>query len=73
MASNLQNASNLECDYQEKPKGTLPHFSLLLPVAVELPHEYLWTFLENHIPHLSQLQLATFFLTNKWQPNIFEE
>ena len=39
-----------ECDFQEKPKGTLPHFSLLLPVAVELPHEYLWAFLENHIP-----------------------
>ena len=35
----------LECDFQEKPKGALPHFSLLLPVAVELPHYYAWVFL----------------------------
>ena len=35
-----------ECDFQEKPKGTLPHFSLLLPVAVELPQYYVRAFYE---------------------------
>ena len=31
--------------FHKKPLGTLPHFSLLLPVAVELPHYYVWVFL----------------------------
>ena len=28
-----------------KTQRILPHFSLLLPVAVELPHYYVWVFL----------------------------
>ena len=50
MCKTTNMAMQWECDFQEKPKGTLPHFSLLLPVAVELPHQYLKAFLENHTP-----------------------
>ena len=40
----------LECHSQEKSKRFVPHFSLLLPWAVELPHECFQVFLPNVIP-----------------------
>ena len=56
----------VECHSQEKPKQRLPHFSLLLPWAVELPHDAFRFFFRMPFPLQSKQSVLSLIVKSNW-------